>query len=182
MSCKKDQSINQNTYTDFCTYYNTPSTDVSYTPHKKGNGWSYCSGDLNIAGWSGGIILDTLINNKMYFTRHFETYSEHVFNKIMICKSIIDSIGNYFELTNKSGYTDTLLLIKLNALNGDTIYNNIQSHVKVVVINTNETLESSNNCYHSKVIYPNTIEDHYFKKGIGDLTFFGFKLSNATIK
>jgi hypothetical protein len=182
MSCKKDPNLNQNNYTDFCTYYNTPSTDISYTPHKKGNDWSYCSGDLNIAGWSGGIILDTLINNKMYFTRQFDTYSTHAFPKTIICKSIIDSIGNYFELTIQSGYIDTLLLIKLNALSGDTIYNNIQSHVKVVVINTNETLESCNNCYHSKVIYPNTVEHHYFKKGIGDLTFFGFKLYNATIK
>lgn len=182
MSCKKDSNLNQNTYTDFCTYYNTPSTDISYTPHKKGNAWSYCSGDVNIAGWSGGIILDTIINNKTYFTRQFETNSEHAMIKTIICKSILDSIGNYYELTNQSGYIDTLLLIKLNAISGDTIYNNTQSHVKVVVINSNETIESCSNCFHSKAIYPNTTEHHYFKKGIGDLTFCGFKLYDAKLK
>ena len=162
--------------------FNTVSYDTSYTPHKKGNGWSYCAGTSSYPNWSGGVILDTIINNKSYFTRVFQNPSSH-YPISIYRKSIIDTLGNYFELADQSGYPDTLLLIKLSAVSGDTIYNNPQSQVKVIVINTNETFENCTNCYHVKVIYPTTYPTHhYFKKGIGDIVLHSFKLSNAIIK
>lgn len=183
LSCKKDSSteptiINVNS----CNIYSTVSSDTNYVPHKKGNHWTYCSGNINYAGWSAGISLDTMINNKVYFNRIYHTSSSHAPYSTFENKSFIDSLGNYFSITNQSGYFDTLLLIKPTAVVGDTIYNNQSTHVKVVLKNNNETVKNITNCYYSLVIYPNGFqESHYYKKGIGELFFWGFTLDNAQI-
>lgn len=182
IGCTKDVDTNPYVPYNYCQFYSKISSDTSYIPHKKKNSWAYCSGDINYAGWNAGISLDTIINNQVYFDRTYYTNSSHAPYSYVINKSIIDSSGNYFSITNQSGYFDTLLLIKPNALNGDTIYNNQFTHVKIVLKNNNETVGTVTNCYHSLVIYPNGFsENHFFKKGIGELYYCGFKLYEAKI-
>jgi hypothetical protein len=184
IGCKKDVDTNPTVVSDYnyCHLYSTISADTSYIPHKKGNGWSYCSGNVNYAGYSAGVIRDTIIGNSIIFDRLFDTDSEHAFYSNLVYRTMIDSLGNYYQMTDQSFFSDTLLLIKPNAFNGDTIYHNPITHFKVVLVNNNETIETIPNCYHSVVISPNYgPRNYYFKKGIGELFFSGFKLNGARI-
>lgn len=183
ISCKRDVDIKPvEMPKSFCQIYSDISADTNYIPHKKNNAWSYCSGDINYAGYSAGVILDTVMQNKIIFDRLFHTDSQHAFYSNSVYRTMIDALGNYYQMTDQSQYLDTLMLIKPSALNGDTIYYNSVTHLKVVLVNNNETVEGITNCYHSVVISPSySPTNYYFKKGIGQLFFNGFRLNSAKI-
>lgn len=183
IGCKKDPNLNPYKPKPNCDkIYNIVSTDTNYIPHKKNNGWNYCSGNIDMAGYTSGVILDTIIQNKIIFDRLFHTDSQHTIHANSVCRVMIDSTGNYYQMTDYPYFTDTLLLINPSAQNGDTIYFNSLINLKVVLINKNETLEGITDCYHSRVISPNYVStDYYFKKGIGQLFYGQFKLESATI-
>ncbi len=178
--CKKDPSvvpINNINY-DYCKIYSSISADTNYIPHKLHTGWSYCN--EGYAGWSGGIILDTIITGKIYFNRLMQSQSSH--NPYSnLDKFIVDTIGNYHYIYESYGVIDTVLFIKQNALNGDTIHNNLQTKIKVVVINKNESYKDVEGCYHIEEIHDGYRISHYYRKGIGELSYCGMILNSARI-
>lgn len=191
-SCKRDPSLSPSPAvktlslygnSSYCELYTTISADTNYIPHKKNNSWDFCSGSDMIAGWRAVVTQDTIINNRVSFEITYDWNTQHPMGPTHIVeKMFIDSIGNYYSNT----VSDTLLLIDINAVNGDTIYNNPITHTKVVLVNNSEIIGSLSNCYHSRVLYPypnGTTRDYYFKKGIGPVLMYSysFKLYQATI-
>ena len=93
IGCKKDPSIiTENKSNTNCEIYSTISNDTNYIPHKLNTGWSYCLSGY--AGWNGGIILDTVILGKTYFTRLMQSQSSH-YPFSNLDRFIVDSVGNY---------------------------------------------------------------------------------------
>lgn len=167
-----------------CTLYTTVSTDTNYIPHKKNSSWNYCPGTINMADWNVTISRDTVIGAYSYFDKMYHTNSSHAGTPNYSEKYRIDGLGNYYRIDESywSTYVDTLLIIKVNAANGDTIYNNPLTHNKVILINRNEAVGSLTACYHTLEIYGANQRHHYYKKGLGELYFNGFTLSNAIIR
>jgi hypothetical protein len=181
VACKKKEEPQPEPLTSTpCPLYNTVSTDTNYIPHHRNNLWAYCSDDINRAGYSATIKWDSVIGTSLYFDRLFHTSSSHAPSPYYPERWRIDSQGNYYRMTYWKQYTDTLLLIKPSASNGDTLYSNAAKTFNVILINKNETVENIPGCYH--VLEQNGYEaHHYYKKGIGELYFNGFTLSNAVI-
>lgn len=182
--CKKDVEINpkMSAMTYCADLYTSVSTDTNYIPHKKNNTWTYCKSDDS---FSTSVYVDTTKAGKIYF-EYAVNYGQTAHNPIgCICdfyKIFIDSSGNYFSLRNEYTYlTDTLKIIDLNAVNGDTIFKSKISPHYVFLVNKNDTFESITNCYHIKIAFPeyNRSVEYYYKKGIGIVNYNGSKLINA---
>ena len=163
-----------------CNLYKIASPDTNYIPHNKNNYWYYCAGG-NMAGYDLTITRDTIINNLNWIRLHYYTSSSHVLVQSVVMEWFINPSGEYYQVNSwATNYRDTVLMIKPDAANGDTIFNN--SRIKVLLINNNETVETIPGCYHIREIYPQRIQDHYYKKGLGELYFNDFfKMSNVLI-
>lgn len=164
-----------------CNLYTTVSPDTNYIPHKKNNSWYYCAGG-NMAGYGLTITRDTLINNLNWLSLYYYTSSSHTLSNSVVMEWFINPAGEYYQVNFwATSYRDTVLMIKPGAVNGDTIFNN--SRIKVLLVNDNETVETIPGCYHVREVYPTRIQDHYYKKGLGELYFNGFfKMSSALIQ
>ncbi len=177
---KKDPVITEPA-PSYCKLYTTVSTDTDYIPHHRDNRWGYCSGDVNMAGYDATVTWDSVIGTSLYFDRLFHTNSSHAPSAYYPERWRMDSVGNYYRMTYWNEYKDTLLLIKPSASNGDTLYRDATKHLRVILINKNETVETIPGCYH--VLEQGDYEaHHYYKKGIGELYFKAFTLSNAIIR
>ncbi len=163
-----------------CNLYKIVSADPDYIPHTKNNNWYYCAGG-NMAGYSLTITRDTLIDNRQWMDLSYYTSSSHTLSNTVVMQWFINPLGEYYQVNFwASSYKDTVLMIKPDAVNGDTIFNN--SRIKIVLIDNNETVETIPGCYHIREIHPTQSGDHYFKKGLGELYFNGFfKMNSATI-
>ena len=180
--CKKDVSLEPKiaVYKTTCDLNANISADTNYIPHKRNNLWTYCATIDHYISCT--VIADTFINNKTYFKRLYSFPDPHLgINYYTENVSYIDSTGSYYSITNELYYSDTLKIIKPNAVNGDTLYNNLNTLVKVVLVNKNEVVETISNCYHIRVIYPSRTTEHIYRKGIGELFFEGGKLTNSKI-
>ncbi|MCZ8286551.1 MAG: hypothetical protein O9353_13960 [Bacteroidia bacterium] len=134
-----------------------------------------------MADYDASVTWDSVIGASLYFDRLFHTNSSHTQYSYYPEKWRVDSIGNYYRMTYFQQYKDTLLLIKPTAANGDTLYRDATKNLRVILINKNETVETIPGCYH--VLEQNGYEaHHYCKKGIGELYFNGFTLTNAIIR
>lgn len=183
ISCSRDpEFIPNSTVSSNCRVFNETTSDTNYMPHQLGDTWSYSFCNINYAGWEVWIKHDTLIGSNKILTIGHYAKSTHAPSAGYDSFSMIDSVGNYYILFENGLNTDTVLLIKNSANNGDTIYNKSVTDLKVVVINKNEIIDSVSNCYHSRLFYQGHIEDHYFKRGIGELYFGSAKLIDAKIK
>ena len=153
--CKKDVSLEPKiaVYKTTCDINANISADTNYIPHKRNNLWTYCATIDHCISCT--VIADTFINNKTYFKRLYSFPDPHLgINYYTENVSYIDSTGSYYAITNELYYSDTLKIIKPNTANDDALYNNLNAHVKVSLVNKNESVETISNCYHTKVIYP----------------------------
>lgn len=169
-------TYNPNASNSWCKLVTSVSSDTNFIPHKKNNTWSYCSSYGNVADRNGTVIKDTFYQNKYYFEILFNFPTSHPSGPTgWLDKYVIDSLGRYYYSSSLNNYIDTILLIDPHAINGDTIYNNISSNVKVVLINKADTVSSFLDCYHIRIIRPNYSypDNHYYKKGLGDLFYMG---------
>ena len=165
--------------------YTTISTDTNYIPHKRNNYWVFCQIINNkYNDFSTTIISDTLINKTAYFVRRYnygtnphDQWQCNCFNNSVL----IDSLGNYYSTTMDYPFADTIMIIKVNANDGDTIYKNNIKGINVILVNKNETIETLTGCYHTKLTYPNKVQEIIYKKGIGELYFQSGKLIRAKI-
>lgn len=121
---------------------------------------------------------DTIIQNITYFnitysdpSNNFPSWTDRYF---------IDSLGRYYSTSlnfSSGNYSDTLLLIDPQALNGDTIFSDPLANIKVVLIDKNKTVQNVPNCYHINIINTSNIfspvSQYYFKKGAGSLFYHG---------
>lgn len=190
IGCKKIETTSPGV--SDCHIYSNVNPDTNYIPHKKGNFWSYCYEGNSAAGFNVNIVLDTIIGGKIYFQRVFAASNSHSPPQSIPGNSVIDSLGNYYLVINVYSVPDTVLIIKPNAQNGDTIYKNLIKSNKVVLENKNETFMSIPGCHHIKIIKSTSnstkVEHHYYKKGVGEIYFnmenitnTGYILTNSII-
>ncbi|MES2566248.1 MAG: hypothetical protein V4565_05245 [Bacteroidota bacterium] len=183
-NCKKN--VPQNIIQISCgSVYSQISSDTNYIPHKKNNRWDYCCEYNSSIGWTAKVLSDTVIGKNKFFEIEF-VKSQNRGNSSSdgneSGKSMIDSLGNYYWL--KSRYIinttilvfDSIMIIKPSAISGDTIYSDALANTKVVLVNKNETFNSIQGCYHSRIIRNSNLAnqevvDHYYKKGIGEIYF-----------
>lgn len=103
IGCQKDISTEPDiVYNNSCPLYSAVSADTNYIPHKKNSSWQYNCPRDGMAGWSASVILDTIINNKIIIDRLFHTESPHVFYRNLVYRTMIDSLGNYYQMTDQS--------------------------------------------------------------------------------
>jgi hypothetical protein len=169
-------SITSSTPNPNCKLVTSTSPDTNFIPHKKNNTWSYCASYGNVADKNGQVVRDTTYQNKTYFDILYNFPTQHPSGPTSwLDKYTIDSLGCYYCTSSLNNYSDTILLINPQSINGDTIYNNPITHAKVVLINKSQTTYSFSDCYHIAVIRPGYTypSHHHYKKGLGDLFYAG---------